>query len=59
MVKAKLDRALDLESLYLNNRPLLVKWWWRIGEENEALWRRIVASNHGEDNWGWVPRRCS
>lgn len=34
------------------NWALLVKWWWRFGEE-EALWRKIISGKYGENKWGW------
>ena len=35
---------------------LLPIWWWRFGEEKEALWRRIIDVEYGEDKQGWLPK---
>ena len=43
-------------NLELKNWSLLVKWWWRYGEEKESLWRRKIVSKYGEDVWGWVSK---
>ena len=32
------------------------KWWWRFGEEKEALWRKVIALKYREDKWGWTPK---
>lgn len=56
-LKSKVVGGLGLEKLNLKNWSLLEKWWWRYGEEQEALWRRVIVSKYGEDVWGWVPKR--
>ena len=48
---------MDSKILELKNWSLLAKWWWRYGEEKEALWRRIIVSKYREDVWRWVPKR--
>ena len=47
--------GLSLGSLEKKNVALLVKWWWRIGEKREPLWRRVIAAKYDEDKWGWWP----
>ena len=32
-----------------------MKWWWRFGDEREALWRKVIADKYGADNSGWWP----
>ncbi|XP_026458914.1 uncharacterized protein LOC113359510 [Papaver somniferum] len=29
------------------------KWWWRLGNEPEALWSRVVTDKHGISYLGW------
>lgn len=33
---------------------LLANWFWRFGEENEVLWRKVIASQYGAEDSGWV-----
>ena len=47
--------GLGLGELKNKNRALLTKWWWRFGEEREAIWRKVIEFTYGEDRWGWVP----
>ena len=56
MIKPKSSGGFDLGSLENKNWALLAKWWWRFGEEKEALWRRLIASKYGKDKWGWWPK---
>lgn len=46
--------GLGLGNLDVKNWALLAKRWWRYGAEKEALWRKVIVSNYGEDEWGWV-----
>ena len=34
-------------SLHSANTTLLVKWWWRLKVEEEALWAKVVKAIHG------------
>lgn len=62
VVKPKVVGGLGMCNLEFKNWDLLAKWWWRFGDEREALWRRVIRAKYGEDIWGWepcrVPRRC-
>lgn len=49
---------MGLDSLYNKIWALSAKWWWRFGEEQEALQRKIIALKYGVDKWGWWPRPC-
>ncbi|XVE71618.1 hypothetical protein DITRI_Ditri10aG0165600 [Diplodiscus trichospermus] len=41
------DDALEIYAGILKNGALLNKWIWRYGEENEALWRSVIAEKYG------------
>ena len=43
--------GIGLGNLEFENWALLVKWWWRFGEERAALWRRVIVAKYGEDKW--------
>ena len=48
--EAKASRG-DLEwVLVVKNAALLLKWWWHLIEGDDALWKRIVTSNHYKQN---------
>ena len=52
VIKLKVLGGLGLENLAIKNCALLAKWWWRYGEEKDALWRRIIVFKYGKDKWG-------
>ncbi|XP_026378866.1 uncharacterized protein LOC113273346 [Papaver somniferum] len=45
--------GLDIRSLKNLNKSLLHKWWWRPGNEPEALWSRVVKDKHDIADLGW------
>lgn len=51
MVKPKSSRGLGLENLLVKRWALLAKWLGSFSEEREALWRKIIISKYGEDEW--------
>lgn len=55
MIKPKSCGGLGLGNIEYKNAALLVKWWWRFGDEREALWRKVIADKYGVDNSGWWP----
>lgn len=40
------DRGLGLGILKAQNIALLVKWWWRLMNEQNSLWKIIMSSIH-------------
>lgn len=56
VVKPKFASGLGISCHRFKNCALLVKWWWRFGDEKEALWRKVIVSKYGDDEWGWVPK---
>lgn len=47
--------GLGFARLDIVNEALLAKWWWRFGNEKEALWRRVLDSKYGYSNKNWIP----
>ncbi|GJY35720.1 RNA-directed DNA polymerase, eukaryota, reverse transcriptase zinc-binding domain protein [Tanacetum coccineum] len=43
----KNGRGLGIGSLKVSNQSLLAKWWWRIRNEEHALWSKVICSLHG------------
>ncbi|GKC56095.1 RNA-directed DNA polymerase, eukaryota, reverse transcriptase zinc-binding domain protein, partial [Tanacetum coccineum] len=39
--------GLGIGSLKVSNQSLLAKWWWRIRNEEHALWSKVICSLHG------------
>lgn len=37
------------------NQALLMKWWWRFGTKEGALWRRVIASKYNYQNSSVLP----
>ncbi|XXG72211.1 hypothetical protein AAC387_Pa07g1359 [Persea americana] len=52
VIKPKKNGGLGIANLE-KKWALFAKWWWRFGEEKEALWRRLIASNHCKDSKIW------
>jgi UDP-N-acetyl-D-mannosaminuronic acid transferase (WecB/TagA/CpsF family) len=49
-------RGLGLRKLGICNQAMLGKWLWRFGEEENHLWRRVIAAKHGMV-WGhWTTK---
>ena len=48
--------ALRMRKLTTFNKALLRKWLWRFGNEEDRLWRRVVASKYGEKWGGWTSK---
>ncbi|XP_028098838.1 uncharacterized protein LOC114298468 [Camellia sinensis] len=38
--------ALGIRKVKEVNNCLLIKWWWRFGYEDEALWKRVICSKY-------------
>lgn len=53
------SRGLSIHSIRATNRALLNNWLWRFGGEKNALWRCVVASKYGDDQFGWMSRMSS
>ena len=47
VIKPKVAGGLGLGSLGFKNWSMFAKWWWRFGEERDALWRRVIVEKYG------------
>ncbi|XP_028123851.1 uncharacterized protein LOC114320952 [Camellia sinensis] len=47
--------GLGIRQLRVANNCLLIKWWWRFGKENDALWKRVICSKYKMEAGGWIP----
>lgn len=54
IVKEKEKGGLVIRSISSMNKALLGKWIWRFGEDQEALWKRVITAKYGEDLLGWI-----
>ena len=48
--------GLGIRKLTTFNKALSGKWLWRFGKEEDRLWRRVVASENGEEWGGWTSK---
>ncbi|XP_028098761.1 uncharacterized protein LOC114298400 [Camellia sinensis] len=55
--KSKSQGGLGVKSISDMNANFLLKWWWRYGVEDDALWKSIVCSMYGKKGKGWWPAR--
>jgi len=39
------------------NEALKSKWLWRFATDEDALWRKVIASKSGVDNSGWWSKK--
>ncbi|KAF5934417.1 hypothetical protein HYC85_030588 [Camellia sinensis] len=46
---------LGVRNLSQVNECLLIKWWWRYGKEDSALWKQVVCSKYGGLGGRWSP----
>ncbi|XP_028104944.1 uncharacterized protein LOC114303962 [Camellia sinensis] len=51
----KSQGGLGLRNLREVNACLLLKWWWRFGVEDRAIWKQVVRCKYGLGAGGWVP----
>lgn len=47
------DGGLGLAGLRNRNLALLAKWGYRLMNEENALWSKVVKSIHGSNNFNW------
>jgi hypothetical protein len=45
--------GLGVQNLTLFNKALLGKWLWRFENEQDYLWRQVIASKYGIQRGGW------
>lgn len=47
--------GLGIKNLRLANDSLLLKWWWRYKQEDEALWKMVIFEKYGSFRGRWFP----
>ena len=45
--------GLAIRNLRSFNKALFGKWLWRFGNEQQALWRRVIGAKYGCEGGGW------
>lgn len=54
---SKASGGLGIVKILLKNKAMLIKWLWRFGREENALWRHVICSKYKiRDNsmsWNW------
>ncbi|XP_028085590.1 uncharacterized protein LOC114286614 [Camellia sinensis] len=53
--KSKWQRGLGVRDLGEVNDCLLLKWWWRYGNEDKALWKSVLCSRYDRIGGGRMP----
>lgn len=43
------NRGSGVRKIREMNECLLVKWWWRYGVEDEALWKQVIICKYGSE----------
>ena len=52
----KKHRGLGVSNLYALNRGLMIKWVWKIFNQKDSLWAKVITAIHGANgkvNSGW------
>ena len=44
--KSKMHGCLGIRRIRDFNDCLLIKWWWKFANEEEALWKKVVCSKY-------------
>ncbi|XP_028052395.1 uncharacterized protein LOC114256899 [Camellia sinensis] len=55
VTKSKWQRGLGVRDVGEVNDGLLLKWWWRYGKEDKALWKSVLCSRYSRIGGGWMP----
>ncbi|XP_028089573.1 uncharacterized protein LOC114289924 [Camellia sinensis] len=55
VTRSKWQGGLGVRDLGEVNDCLLLKWWWRYGNEDKALWKSVLCSRYGRIDGGWMP----
>lgn len=45
--------GLGIKNIRLTNDCLLLKWWWRYGQEDDALWKLVICEKYGSLGRRW------
>lgn len=59
ITKSKSHGGLGIKKLDIQNAALLCKWWWRFGQDKEALWVKVLTGKYGYQSSDWLPSKVS
>ncbi|RVW47226.1 putative ribonuclease H protein [Vitis vinifera] len=51
--------GLGLRRIATLNRALLGKWIWRFACENDNLWKQVITTKYGQEDYGWRSKKAS
>lgn len=55
LMSLKVKEGLGIRSIADMNDCMLLKWWWRYGVEDKALWKEAVCSKYERVGGSWWP----
>ncbi|RVW47175.1 Pyruvate dehydrogenase E1 component subunit alpha, mitochondrial [Vitis vinifera] len=55
----KLNGGLGLRRIATLNRALLGKWTWRFACEKDNLWKQVISTKYGQEEYGWRSKKAS
>lgn len=60
VIQPKKQGGLGIRDLTKHNKSLLMKWWWRYGQETTSLWKEVVNAKYGkQDHWRTKQNRAA
>ncbi|CAL5359220.1 unnamed protein product [Camellia sinensis] len=51
----KKQRRVGIRDVRLANHCMLMKWWWRLALEDDALWKQVICGKYGSTGGRWLP----
>ena len=55
----KFNGGLGLRRIVTLNRALLGKWIWRFACEKDNLWKQVISTKYGQEDYGWRAKKVS
>ncbi|RVW40408.1 putative ribonuclease H protein [Vitis vinifera] len=55
----KRNGGLGLRRIATLNRALLGKWIWRFACERDNLWKQVISTKYGQEDYGWRAKKVS
>lgn len=55
VTKSKHLGGLEIRSIIVMNKCLLLKWWWKFGSEHHTLWKDVLCSKYNMGGGRWLP----
>ncbi|RVW15175.1 LINE-1 reverse transcriptase-like [Vitis vinifera] len=55
----KRNGGLGLRRIATLNRALLGKWTWRFACERDNLWKQVISTKYGQEDYGWRAKKVS